>query len=238
MKRIGVVPVSRGSGAGLITALLAVEAVSGGLTEKANRVLAVELGRGNLYDQLCADRWFQLRPMISYWNCIHGEGRVERVMNPRYGVNWLLRTPEDRGFESLCVNRAVRLMYSLSGDVAFLDFSSVGSEELFDLLEDVDEIVAVVDPLPSKLLEGYERLYRLRLRASPVHWVVNRWRDEIDERELKKILGRERRYSVLPEIPRALMYQAEYSGYGLLEHPSIRKSMESGLKALLKRLSA
>ncbi|MBO5667423.1 MAG: hypothetical protein J6S45_08245, partial [Firmicutes bacterium] len=202
MKRIGIVPVSEGAGAGLITAMLATElaAITGaGIT-------VVELGRGNLFDQLCVDRWFRMRQMVSYWNCLHGDGYVERIMNPHCGVNWLLRTPADQGTE-LERGRAVKLLYSLPGDVAFVDFSSVSEEDLLYLLDDMDQVVAVVDPMPSKLLEGYERIHRLKLWKKPVTWAINRWSDQIDGKELRKILNNERNVVTLPEIGRGILYQ-------------------------------
>ena len=252
MKRIGIVPVGRSAGAGLVSVLLASAAAGGeGLSQNSSRITMVELGRGNLYDQLCADRWFQLRPMISYWNCLHGEGRVERIANPHQGVNWLLRTPEDRDFSyggsgdgglgnsglgEIQRERAVKLIYSLPGDVAFLDFSSVSAETLFYLLRDVDQVVAVIDPLPSKLIEGYERLCRLKLWQGSVCWVVNRFGEGIDGKELKRMLGLNRSWITLPEIPRRLLYQVEYGGCGLVESRQLREMMAPGVAALLKRL--
>ena len=237
MKRIGIVPVSDGSGAGLVTAMLAAEAAAdGGESGELGRITAVELGRGNLYDQLCADRWFRMRQLVSYWNCLYGEGRTEKILNPQWGVNWFLRTPEDREKGELDRVKAVKLLYSLPGDVALIDFSSVGSEVLFELMDDMDQLVAVVDPLPSRLLQGYERMYRLKLRKPPVHWVVNRWNDGVDGKEMKKILGAERNWISLPELPRELLCQAEYSGFGLAGHPQIRSAMAPGMEQLLRRL--
>ena len=233
MRRIGIVPVSKSAGAGFVTAMLATELAAvnpGGIT-------AVELGRGNLYDQLCADRWFRVRQMVSYWNCLHGEGQVERIVNPRCGVNWLIRTPEDKWEEpDLERGRAVKLLYSLPGDVAFVDFSSVEEGDLLYLLEDMDQIVAVVDPMPSKLLEGYEMIHRLKLWNKPVVWAVNRWNDQVDGKELRKILGNERSAVSLPEIARAVLYQAEYAGIGFIEHQQIRRLMAPGTEELIKRL--
>lgn len=247
MRRVGIIPVSRGAGAGFVMAMLATElaaltgaggaAISGMGRIDPGGITVVELGQGNLYDRLCADRWFRLRQMVSYWNCLHGEGQVERIMNPRCGVNWLLRTPEDRGDDpELERGRAVKLLYSLPGDVAFVDFSSMKEGEMLYLLEDMDQIVAVVDPMPSKLLEGYERIQRLKLWKKPVIWVVNHWADQIDGKDLRKILGNERNAVSLPEIPRGVLYQAEYAGIGFVEHQPIRRLMAPGMEEIIKRL--
>ena len=271
MRRIGIIPASRGAGAGLVTAMVSTElaAISGSHGKTGilpGRITAVELGCGNLFDQLCADRWFRVRQMVSYWNCVHNGGQVERIINPRCGVNWLLRTPEDRiGFDdvnettggnvreyeaagrnmrepqmtargNLERGRAVKLLYSLPGDVAFVDFSSVNEADILYLLEDMDHLVAVVDPLPSKLIEGYERIYRLKLCKKPVLWVVNRWTEQINARELKKVLGNDRSWIALPEIPRGLLYQEEYEGCGVVEHPKIRQMMAPAMEEIIRRL--
>ena len=259
MKRIGIVPVSGGAGAGFVMAMLATELAAVKSAGSVNvhdgvagmgpgEITAVELGRGNLFDQLCADRWFRVRQMVSYWNCVHSGGQVERIINPRCGVNWFLRTPEDRvGLEdvdeedgpaggNLERGRAVKLLYSLPGDVAFVDFSSVNEAELFYLLEDMDQIVVVVDPLPSKLLGGYERICRMKLWKKPVIWTMNRWTGQIDVKELRKVMGSEGRWVTLPEIPRELLHQGEYSGCGFIEHQQIRRAMAPGMEEIIRRL--
>jgi len=248
MKRIGIVPVSEGAGAGFVTVMLATELAAlrgfgGNSSCSGAGITVVELGRGNLFEQLCADRWFRVRQMVSYWNCLHGEGQVERILNPRCGVNWLLRTPMDqlcgmegKNPEELERGRAVKLLYSLPGDVAFVDFSSVNEADLMYLLEDMDQVVAVMDPMPSKILGGYERLYRLKLWNKPVTWVVNRWDPRIDGKDLKKVLGNERKWIALPEIPRGLIYQSEYAGWGIAEHQQIRRLIAPGAEELIQRL--
>lgn len=240
MRRIGIVPVSEGAGAGFVTAMAATELAAlrgyGGVNGEIGGITVVELGQGNLFDQLCADRWFCVRQMVSYWNCVHGEGQVERILNPRCGVNWFLRTPEDHAEGDLERGRAVKLLYSLPGDVAFVDFSSVDEADMFYLMEDMEQIVAVVDPMPSKLLEGFERLYRLKLWKKPVTWLINRWDDRVDGKELKKIIGGDRSWVSLPEIPRGFLYQEEYGNVGLIEHQQIRRMTAPGLEELLRRL--
>ena len=257
MKRIGIVPVSQGAGAGFIMAMVSTELAAmrgygGGKKETQvdeGGIIALELGPGDLYDRLCVDRWFRIRQMVSYWNCVHGEGLVERIVNPKCGVNWFLRTPMDlpvqginesgiggRGMQ-LERGRAVKLLYSLPGDLAFVDFSSVEEENLWYLLGDMDQVVAVIDPLPSKLLEGYERICRLKLWKEPVTWVINRWTDQIDGKELKKILGLEKNQVIIPEVPRGLLYQGEYTGIGMIEHQQTRRLTASGMEELIKRLN-
>lgn len=244
MRRIGIVPVSQGAGAGLVSAMLATELAAitgaGGTVNAPGGITVVELGRGNLYEQLCADRWFRMRQMVSYWNCLHGEGWPERIINPHCGVNWLLRTPMDRWTLSeegvLERERAVRLLYSLPGDVAFVDFSSVEEQDMLYLMEDMDQLVTVVDPMPSKLLEGYERIHRLKLWKKPVIWAVNRWTEQVEGKELRKILGKERNLVMLPEVPRGTLYQSEYAGVGFVEHQQIRRLMAPGMEEIIKRL--
>jgi len=266
MKRIGIVPVSKGAGAGFVAAMLATELAAitgagGAVTVNApGGITVVELGRGNLFDQLCADRWFRVRQMVSYWNCLHGEGQIERIRNPYCGVNWLLRTPEDKGNLIDCSTtersteettketgndwpeytlergRAVKLLYSLPGDVAFVDFSAMKEADMLYLLEDMDQLVAVVDPMPSKLLEGYEMIHRLKICKKPVVWTVNRWTDQIEGKELRKILGNERRMVAIPEVPRGFLYQGEYAGVGMIEHQQIRRLMAPGMEEIIKRL--
>ena len=100
----------------------------------------------------------------------------------------------------------------------------------------VDQIVAVVDPMPSKLLEGYEMIHRLKLWKKPVVWTVNRWTEEISGKDLRKILGPDRHAVMLPEVPRGIFYQGEYAGVGFMEQQKIRRLMAPGMEEIIKRL--
>ena len=67
-------------------------------------------------------------------------------------------------------------------------------------------------------------------------WAVNRWTEQVEGKELRKILGNERNLVMLPEVPRGTMYQSEYSGVGFVEHQQIRRLMAPGLEEIIKRL--
>ncbi len=239
MKRIGIVAATEGAGAGFVTAALAVHIARGEAHRErrlSGSITVAELGTGGMYDQLCADQWFRSRQIASYWNCLHNEGRLERMENPYSGINWLLRTPGDTSSDPLERGRAVKMIYSAPGALGLFDFSSSQSEDLFYLLEDMECVVAVIDPLPSRLLRGYERLYRLKMWKKPVCWVVNRCDERLPANELKRLLGSRANPVRLPEIPRRELYAAEYGGVMFAAQPEIRSKLNAGLTQLTEKL--
>ena len=73
-----------------------------------------------------------------------------------------------------------------------------------------DIIVAVIDPLPSLLVEGAAKIIELMDSRAEVIWLLNRDNQGVNRRTLKKYLG------FLPElsqqeIPRETICRAEYN---------------------------
>ena len=76
--------------------------------------------------------------------------------------------------------------------------------------EDEDIVIAVIDPLPSKLMEGADTIGKLTELKAPVLWLVNRDNPGVNRRSMEKYLGFRPEFRQ-EEVPREMICRAEYN---------------------------
>ena len=79
-----------------------------------------------------------------------------------------------------------------------------------ECMDEMDIIVAVIDPLPSLLIEGSANIGELREMKREVLWILNRDNKGVNRREMKRYLGFMPEFSQ-EEIPREIIARAEYN---------------------------
>ena len=99
----------------------------------------------------------------------------------------------------------------------------------------MDRVIAVLDPLPSKMLASAEILSRLRGSFLPVEYVINRWNVGVDKREALSFFQL-RDPVILPALDAADIYAAEYGCRSVWSYPSVRRKTEKPLTLLCRRL--
>ena len=109
------------------------------------------------------------------------------------------------------------------------------SARLREVAVPVDRVVAVVDPLPSALLQGYGQLCELRSSELPVTYVVNKMNAGVDRRQLHAFLNLGRPLEV-PMLPTEVLYAAEYAGRTVFDLPNGRSALEPACAAILEGL--
>ena len=97
-------------------------------------------------------------------------------------------------------------------------------------LADEDFIVAVLDPLPSSLVEGSEIIESLLEEEDRVLWLVNQDNDGVRHREMYRFLGFRPEFSQ-EAVPREFFARAEYSMEELCEIYPL-----SGIEDLAERI--
>ena len=212
--KIGVVGAARGAGASLI-ATSAAKALS---LDKKRRVSLVEIltadnyaNKPLLYDSLGIDRRFAGREFISFYERIKNDEDLRGLTNVDERINWVLPAPEDMEKDGLLTEiEALRLINNISGDVLLCDLPSA---VLGSLVSDMDILICVIDPLPSRLLAGesfIEEIKKLEANGKKLVWVINKYNAGINKRELAGFL-RLRETAQFPLIPGELIYGAEYT---------------------------
>lgn len=188
---IAVTGLGRGVGTTLVASSLACF-----FAEKGNSVTFVqcddpEEGSGLLFDAAAMDRRFYGREFQDAYGTLASGGGVRRLCNLEDGVNWLLITPDDvkAGIELSAEQRA-SLVYGPRDEVCIFDLCC--REDWAGFLRDMDRIIAVVDPLPSRMAAATERFRMLRAlensRESGFSWLVSGVNSGVSRRQVRGYL--------------------------------------------------
>ncbi len=230
--KIGVIALAPGAGAGFVSACLA-----GAFAETGRHHPAVlEIGEGRLYDSLALDKHFAGKDYFRFFKAVSDGKSIRGRSNELYGVNWIVRSPAEEGI-SLDLLKTMRMVNHVLGDVILCKIADMGEEELWRLLWEMDRILVVIDPLPSKMLAGYHRLCALRASGLPILYLVNKMNGGVSRRELLDYLNLKNLY-YLPAIETEIIYSSEYSCRFVYNDASVKSGMEKPMKDLMQALLA
>ena len=232
--KIGILSVSAGAGASFLSVMLANVVLS----NKFNPSV-LEFGNSRLYDTLGMDKYFDEGEFFPFQKAILQGRSVRDQENLQGGINWCLRSPSEKGFVP-DRERKLRLLHSVKGDPVICDLSGTADstaerEDNWRLLWEMDRVVAVLDPLPSRMLASSEMLSRLRGSFLPVEYVINRWNAGVDKREALSFFQL-RDPVILPALDTADIYAAEYGCRSVWSVPSVRRKIEKPMTLLCRRL--
>ena len=189
-KLISVIGIGQGVGTTTVATTLAFC-----FAEKGKRVTFLEGTKGSradnlLYSQVAMDQRFASRSFTDFYGiAAKGESLLVKD-NFEEGINWILMTPESRQ-DRVFLDEAQRnrLLRRGSSEVTILDIAdNTGWEES---LIDSDFIIAVVDPLPSKMItnvDSFRKVRKLESRGYRVIWVVNKYNKGVSRHQVKDYL--------------------------------------------------
>ncbi|MDR0570827.1 MAG: hypothetical protein LBG71_06385 [Clostridiales Family XIII bacterium] len=199
------------------------------------------------YDMMGMERRFAGREFHSFYGRMAGGGRVGGLTNMDEGINWVLRLPGE-GEAALDAQQLTSLVNNVAGDVTVCDFSArlgFGVEEpsarrelLMRLLKEMDLLVCMVNPSPSKLLGGAGRLGMLKemeMGGHRVLYAVNMFCKGVNRKELMGFL-RPRACCHVPEIPLVELLEAEYNCKNPYQAAGVKAAMTDMIEIVLKEL--
>ena len=238
-QKIGVVGMSRGAGATLIaTALAKVFSCNDDRKVTFLEVCCNAFNKSPLvYDSIGIDRRFRAREFVRFYQEIKQGGSIRGKSNPDDRINWGLITPDDVKEEiRLTPIEAVRLINNIPGDLVICDVSECDNAE--DYLIDMDCIVFVVDPMPSRMIAGYQfmrEVKRLEHKGQKVIWLVNKYNPGINKRDMQDFLKLKEYYKV-PFISENSFYSAEYNCKIPYDLADVRQAMKETLEIIIKKM--
>jgi len=194
-----------------------------------------------LYDEASMEQRFLRRNFCDVYERIRKGEPVNGVkekggrINVEERISWIL--PTNGNQEDLTESQQARLLTIPRGEVCIFDFEA--DYQWNSLLMDLDVIIAVVDPLPSRLIHDKERfrfLKKLELAGCPVIWLVNRVNDGANMRQVRAYLKTNQIVTV-PAFSPVSIYQCEYSCRFPWEDEEIRRKMMEIFTFLFQKLS-
>ena len=193
-----------------------------------------------LYDSLGMDKRFAGREFNDFYERVRSRRGLRGLYNLDEGINWALKTPQTAALlkeDKLTAVEKLRLLCGVSARTLVCDLGCGNEEgELEQLLAELDTILFVIDPLPSRLLCGEERLSmmkRLENRGAKVIWAVNKYSEGINRRALFGFL-KIKKYVAVPLADPAEFYTAEYNCRLPLRSRIIAASMQKPLEEIIK----
>lgn len=239
--RIGVTGLGRGAGATLIASSLALFFAEQGRAVSYTECPA-SFGRGGLYESAGFEYRFTGRGFLDVPRLCAEDGNPHVTGNREMGVVWVLGTPADRAEPPVLTERQMaRYLRAGAAEWEICDMELGEGSPWRPFVTDLDALIAVVDPLPSKL-QGQEETRRFlkaqeaRLAAqhpgsSRFFWVVNFMNPSVGKREILSWLpARSALWADL--LDPALFYEDEYRCRFHFENPEIRRMVEPILRKL------
>ena len=170
------------------------------------RANIIELGKPYFYAAYGMEKRFADRPFVFFEDDNPG-CRLSSIRNVEFGINWLLRRENSGPMSESVLMKAVSL--PPAGN-SYFDFSDVGRDLILSCLSEMDEIFLVVDPLPTKLLEGAQFMEKLMLMFPETTIIVNKMNPGVHRNELKRFLGHSK-IKEIPFYPPEEIYRSEYN---------------------------
>lgn len=228
--KIGILGLVPGAGTGFLSVSLARAMASSGLYRPA----VIELGKGSLYDELGLSKRFAGREVFSFHRSVIKNQSIRGMQNEVDGVNWMVLPPgENFGAEELY--QKLRLVNHGLGDSILCRLAGVNEEHLWKILWEMDRVIAVIDPLPSRLVAGYPLLSQLKSSELPIVYVVNKYNGGVDRKQLLDFI-RVKHLFYVPMVPPEAIYSAEYTCQPAFDVPEAHKILEEPIWHLIDEI--
>ncbi|HML37040.1 MAG TPA: hypothetical protein PKA19_06440 [Bacillota bacterium] len=228
--KVGIIGISPGSGASFLAGCLARYLAN---TKKHSPAVA-ELGKGALFDSFGMDKRFAGRSWFRFYLALADNRSIRGKQNMDEGINWILRSPWEEKV-SLSFEQKLRLTGHAAGDVILCDFSGAEDSD-FQLLRSMDQIIGVIDPMPSKMLAGYQTLCALKAmeaEGTDITYVISKMNKGVNRRQMLDFL-RLRNPVFLPLVELQSIYTAEYN----CKIPYTLGAVKNALRAPLEEIAS
>ena len=188
---------------------------------------------GRAYDKVGIDRRFAGRDFISFYRLASENKPFIGARNIDGGIGWALRIPGETG-PAPSAATLFRLLNNVHGDTIVCDVPAYsffdcapGRDSLLALLTEMDKVICIFDPLPSRLLASVRAAEACRALSSSgvkTHYVFNKLNSGVDLREAVRFTG-VRDYIPFPAIPADIIYKAEYACRSIASFPEAEKAL-------------
>ena len=209
---IGITGLGRSVGTTLAASSLALYLAEAGYSVTFTQCGDTEKTNGLLFVAAAIDKRFYGREFTDFYGEIAAGRTIRNRRNVEMGVNWRLMTPTDvDGKVTLDEAQKTRFMSGTGDDVCIFDIEPGSGYEEF--LVDMDVIVAVVDPLPSRMTADTEAFRKLLAMEGSGNfkfiWLVSGVNSGVSKRQVRNFI-RSNEISWVDRVPDEVIYRNEY----------------------------
>lgn len=214
--KIGIMGMSKSVGTSFIASSLAKHLSR----EKDKNIAFVEVNMENwnnhfIYDSLGMDKRFAGRIFHDFYNQTKEGFPIGGLVNLDEKINWVLRIPPGQNQNKKEVKMEpidmCRIINNIAADIIICDIT--GTFDVEEVIREMDIILFIIDPLPSRLISGYSLLCEMKnreLKGQNVIWIINKFNEGINKRELISFV-KLKSYFTIPMIQQEFFYLAEYN---------------------------
>jgi hypothetical protein len=233
-KKIGVLGMGPGAGATFVALSLAAEAArTCGKAVAFAELITYYCGKSMTYEILGMDKRFRTRHFECFYSELAGGRYIRQLKNMDQMVNWALAVPAEMsaGLELSAADES-RLVNNIYGDIVICDLGGSFNEKR---IREMDVVVCVVDPLPSRLIANHDMFACLRQEeknGADILWVINRMNSGINMRCFRDYL-RLKDAVRIPLVPLEYLYTAEYNCRIPIDQREVRKELAGVFKEII-----
>lgn len=164
-----------------------------------------------IYWKAAFDKRFVARDFYDFYDEVKRDKDISKASNLEEGINWMLVTPYDKE-NSLCLSEReqARLILRAQKSSCVIDMAWGNGWERY--LTDCDYIIAVLEPLPSKMITNSyicREIKRLECEGKHIIWVVNKNTGGIMHHQVRKFIGN-KHIIWLEAVKRDEIFKQEY----------------------------
>ena len=229
--RVGVVGAVKGCGASFTAVQLAL--YSGKVLKKKTSYVQMD-DNNYVYNAYGFDKRFAGRTLCDARRMISQGSEIRDIRNIEENVNWIINIPGNEKLNSLN-SSGFKLLRDFGSELVFYDFGCRTDEMMMNLLSEMDRIILVIDPLPSRLLESRENLkkiMKLKSSGTATLLVINKMNSGVNMRELSGFMGSFEGIEI-PILDPEMIYMLEYR----CEFPMSRPETADKLKGAMEKIS-
>ncbi|MEG0924443.1 MAG: hypothetical protein RR313_06030 [Anaerovoracaceae bacterium] len=185
--------------------------------EKGKSVAFVEIGNPRkrlslLFDSVAMEKRFVNREFVDFYKLAEEKSTIRGRKNIEEGINWALITPDNCKKEiEPSIEQKERIINNISGEIVICDFDC--REDWDNLPEDMDILIGVIEPLPSKMIGGaklFKDIKRRQSQGAKVIWIVNKENKGVEKKEVNNYL-KEKEPIHIPIFDEEAFYENEYN---------------------------
>ena len=179
----------------------------------------------------------------SYPHFIYDDKKTEREKETiDEGIIWTVTDPRRPLIDKAkwTYNHMVKLLNSSrKASITILDIGENRKHKSIEpLLDEVDLILTVIEPMPSEIMINnnlLDQLLKAKQKGSPVEFIINYWTDGINREEIKKVLPIEP-LSIIPAIELTYIHKAVYDCVIPYSVKEIKEKLDSSLLKIAKKI--